>query len=536
MTSPAVREFEIVERGATRDLILNYFRYGLRSRTNPETGDLFTDDEIARATAPGTRWHIEAQGIDDFAQGEQRRALWLNDQLRINRACTQWLEEFHSPQWDPEGRLDATPGSGPVLVTGTNGTIVVASTTIPDETAYWGTTPAGVRVQVYESSEVIGHTTTGQTTVTMVAMDPGADTNLLASPATIITWGNRDPGMAPTATVTADWTGGTDIETDAEWASRMEGNQKHRPGSGNDAQQRAWARSASNSVEDAFIYPCAFGLNSFEVCVVQKRSGASGPLARIPSRTVLEAVTAQMVPPGSPVEPTPPCVIVVEPWIVYAHFGIRLSLLAGASAGWNDARPFPNRSGVVSSDVPYVSATGTSTLTIYSSFDATLPGQSSGATIYAPNIPRMMAWEEATSSWRELPPIASIQHAPPYNFLVTFQNTRPDWLVAQMVISPFTELHSAIAAAVVGYMDERGPNELFASDDTRYGRCSRFPALREEKPYAVGSDVANRVLEAIPGVASSADCPGQLSSTTAAPAVLSPQMQFLGRVGVYPLV
>ena len=536
MTSPAIREFEIMERGAVRDLILNYFRYGLRTRDNPETGELFTDDEIARATAPGTRWYIEAQGIDDYAQGEQRRALWLNDQLRINRACTQWLEEFHAPQWDPEGRLDATSGSGAVLVTGTNGTGIVASTTIPDETAYWGTTPAGIRVQVYEASEVIGltggATTSGQTLVTMVAMDPGSGTNLEVND--VITWANRDPGMAPTATVSAAWSGGTDVETDAEWASRMEGNQKHRAGSGNDAQQRAWARAASNAVEDAFIYPCAFGLNSFEVCVVQKRSGVVGPLARVPSEAVLASVTAQMVPPGSPVQPTPPQVVVVAPYQIFANIGARLSLLAGAAAGWADSRPFPNRTSTVSTALPYVLNVTSTTVTVYSADDSTLPGLPALSTISA-GFPRMMAWEESTSSWHEIAGITQIEQNATHSFILTMPSV-PSWLALDVIISPFTELHEVIAEAVVAYLDERGPDELFADTDSRYGRCSRFPALREEKPYAVGTEVANRIVEALPGAASSGDCPVLFGLPGATPTILSPQMYFLGKVGVYPLV
>jgi hypothetical protein len=538
MTAPAVREFEIFERGQIRDLILDYFRSGLRRRVNPETNQLFTDDEIARATCPGTRWYVEAQAIDDYSQAEQRRALYINDQLRINRATTQWLEEFHARQWDPDGRLKASPGSGLVTVSGNDGIRVVASATIPDLTAYWGTTASGVRVQVFAADEAIGATVSGQTTVTMVAMDPGSNTNLAIGE--VITWAQRDPGMSPMATVASNFTGGFDVETDADWASRMEGNQRHKAGSGNDAQQRAWGRAASNAIEDCFIYPCAFGDGSFEACVVAKRtSGDRSPTARTNAPIpVLRAAIAQLTPPGSPVEPTPPNVVVVTPWIRRASFGIRLSLLAGSDSGWRDSRPFPNRSSTVSVAIPYIVTAAGSVARIYAQDDDTLPGGLTTLT-GADNCPHMMGWVETESRWMEFPPVHDIARVSAGEYDVTFMaaiaSTAP-WLVPGVYVSPYTALHQSIADSIIEYMDERGPGEILDEDDYRYSRSSRFPALREEKPYRVGSEVATRVLESLVGAASDADAPHITTAITATPALLAPQMHVLGRVGIYPLI
>jgi hypothetical protein len=529
MTAPAIREFEVMQRGEIRDLILNHFRAGLRRRDNPETGVLFTDDEISRATGPGTRWYIEASAIDDYGQGEQRKALFINDQLRINRACTQWLEEYHAPQWDPEGRLKPEPGNGTVTVFGVDGTTILASTTIPDETAYWGVSASGVRVQVFTALEAIGATTSGQTSVTMAAMDPGANTNLVAGE--IITWSYRHPNMAPTATVSILWTGGTDIETDAEWASRMEGNQRHRPGSGNDAQQRAWARRASNAIEDAFIYPCAFGHGSFLVCIVQKRpAGNTLPLARIPDALTLMRATEFLVPPDSPVNPTPPCVVVVAPWVTEVDLGIRLSMSTGSNYGFADAVPFPNL-GTLGYGMPTVFSKTSGELTVNCPYDPTLPG---GATeLDDPFVPKIMAWNPDDSSWTELSASSVVTMSANYHKF--FLNIDYGWLNTNTIISPLTNLADQIASSIREYMDERGPAELFNATDYRFARCQRFPSINEEKPFRVGAEIATRVLESLAGIAGDADLQYFDMNTTAAPPLLAPAMHFLRKVGVYPL-
>lgn len=530
-TSPAVREFEVALRGEVRDLIMDYFRSGLRMCTNPETGNLFTEDEIVRATAPGSRWYREAQAIDDAMQGEQRRALFINDQLRINRACTRWLEEYHARQWDPDGRLAATRGSGSVEISGTAGTPIVWSTDVPDETAYWGTSASGVRVQVF-ASDVIGPL--GNVTATMIAMEPGAASNLAIGD--IITWANRDPGMAPQATVTTQWGGGTDIETDAEWASRMEANQRHRPGSGNDAQQRAWARRSSNAIEDAFIYPCAFGDGSFMVCILQKRgAGITTPLARIPSSTVKADAVAYLTPPGSPVEPTPPRVMVVEPWQVLADFGIRLSLLSGSDGGWTDARPWPNIIGPTSTSLPRLTSLSAPTANMTAPYDTYFPGYSTTATLTGADCPRLMFWYAAESEWRELTGVDSIANTSANTYAITFSAV-PAGLTSTSVISPLTELRDSIAQACRDYMDERGPGELYADTDYRFARCSRFPEPREEKPFRIGAEIATRAMDGVAGAAGDADLPYQLETPGTPVDAVSPQMYFLGKVGVYPLV
>jgi hypothetical protein len=199
----ADREFSFFTRGEHRELILASWRTALRELSNPETGEAFTETEIAIATAPGGRWYNEADAVDVVLMAEQQRALWLADQVRIDRAGTSWLRGYHGPMWG-ESPLPGTGGSGPVTTTATAGTVWVGSTTIPDGTAIYGTDASGLRYQVRATEVTPG---SGTVTLTVEGIDTGRATNLVVGD--VITWANPTPAMGATATVTADFTGGT---------------------------------------------------------------------------------------------------------------------------------------------------------------------------------------------------------------------------------------------------------------------------------------------------------------------------------------
>jgi hypothetical protein len=137
------REFAVFQRGEVRELILALFRNALRSQTNPDTGATFTEEEIAVATAKGSKKWVEADADDIVALTDQQRALWLADQVRIDRAGTSWLQVHHGPMWG-ESYLLATGGSGPATATGTAGTVYVGSTTVPDPAAHYATDPLDI--------------------------------------------------------------------------------------------------------------------------------------------------------------------------------------------------------------------------------------------------------------------------------------------------------------------------------------------------------------------------------------------------------
>jgi hypothetical protein len=535
------REFEVFKRGEIRDLILDHFRSGCKGLVNPETGSLFTEDEIAAATAEGTRYWIEATAIDDMAQSDQRKALFLSDQLQIDRACSEWLKNYHAPQWDPDGKLKATPGSGRVLVSGLPLTMIIGSTQIPDETAYWGRTSQGVRVQVFQTVAIPSDAQSID--VVMVAMDVGANTNLAHDE--VIEWVNRDPSMSPQATVIESFTGGTNEETDAAQVSRMMGSIRHKQGGGNDAQQRAWARASSNAVEDAFVYGCAFGYGSFLVVPVQKRVSSSDkdnnpPYARIPNVAVQAAVTARVVPPGSPENPSPPRGIVLPPRLQPTNLDIRISLEKGSTAGWEDFSPWPNISdGPPSTRCTIDAYIGENAVVLHAPGSATLPGVPYGSTVTGSNCPKMMFWYAEKSTWVPMDHVVSVQQIGAVDYQITF-TTRPATISLGAVVSPSAvkAVRNIISRTVVKYMDSRGPGELFNLETHYLGnRCVRFPEQSEVYPSRVGSEVASRITKMLFGIASDASLIYASRTTPDIPSnpILGPNMLSLGTVGIYPL-
>lgn len=528
LSTPVDREFAVLGRGYIRDrVVLANFREGLRALTNPETGLAFTEDEIQRATQPKTRWYNEAQAIDDYGQSEQRRALYLADQLRIERASTKWLIEFHGAMWG-QTLLDATGGSGSVTVPGVVGTSVVGSTTPGDPAAYKARDTAGNQYQVLTTVLVGGG---GTAAVNMIALGTGSSTNPAAG--TVLTWIFRDPNMAATATVATDFTGGTDRETDADFAARLFARIRHAQGAGNDAQTRSWTRKASNAIEDAFVYPCAFHAGSVLIAITQKRNGASGPLARIPSVGTLAAAIAYMTPPGSAVYPTPPYVLVTGVQSQVTNLVAQMAMTAGSTAGWRDTRPFPT----FNATTPSIFSVSSSTvIRIQCPGDATLPGQAALATLFGANCPSLMVWNATQSRFETL--LVNVINDVGSNLYDVSLSAPPSFTLAPgMIISPDVALKLPIAVAIETYMDSLGPRELFdITTDPRGARCVRFPSTSEDRPFRAGSLVATRIVEALGGT--SVDATATFSATQPDyPTDLTqgPKMLTLGTVGLYPL-
>src|SRR5262245_57519168 len=173
MTTPAERQFVVFRRGELREDILRFFRNGLRNLVDPANGELFTEDTIRRATTAGSRFYVEADAIDLICQGVQKRDEFLAQQMRIDRAGTAFLQNFHATQWG-EDYLPATGGSGTVTATGLPGTTWIGSTTVPSPFATFGTDEAGKRYQVLvNGSAGVG----GTATLTLVGIDGGDETN-----------------------------------------------------------------------------------------------------------------------------------------------------------------------------------------------------------------------------------------------------------------------------------------------------------------------------------------------------------------------
>jgi uncharacterized phage protein gp47/JayE len=529
LATPVDREFKTQRAGFIRDsVVLAHFREGLRALVNPETGQAFTEDEIAAATAPGSTWYVRAQAIDDLGQQEQRNALYLADQIRIERATGGWLISYHGEIWQ-ENLLPASGASGPVTVTGVAGTVVVGSTTLGDPNAYTARDPAGNLYQVFVSATIGAQSFV---TCSMIAVSTGTATNLPAG--TVLTWETRDPNMGPTATVAEDFRGGTDQETEAEFASRLAQIIRDKPGAGNDAEQRYWARKSTNAVEDAFVYPCVLNDGSFAIAITQKRGSSVGPIARIPSTSTIAAARAYLTPPSSPVQPSRPFGLVVPAASEGTNLVIQLRMQRASNAGWRDSQPFPRVGSPVSGVISVSSQTD---FVITSPNDPNLPGLPALSTATAPNVPHFALWNFLRSEWVELD-IASVQHTSGTSYRVIL-NSPPNFTVFPgTYASPATERFSIIRQAVEDYFDELGPHDFFdVTTDPRGARCLRFPDFAEQWPSRAGTDVVTRILAAL----GNTNADGVLTSISkSVPSYqpspqLGPKMLTLGALAIYEL-
>lgn len=526
MSTPNEREFAVFRRGEVREDILRFLRNGLRNLPDPQTGQLFTEDTIRQATTAGARFYTEADAIDLACQGIQKRDEFLAQQMRIDRAGTSFLQNFHAPQWG-ERYLPATGGSGRVAATGLAGTTWIGSTQVPDPFATFGTDEAGKRFQVLVSgtADVLG-----QATLTVIGIDGGLETNLDVG--AVIRWSNAPPSSNPTAAVVgAKFTGGGPEETDASFSLRLAARVRHKPGAGNDAQMRALARAASNAVEDAFVYPCAMNAGSVLVAITQKRGIATGPNARVASAGVLLLVTAAIVPPGSPDIPGQAFVVVLPDTPEPTNVVVQLALRKGSGAGWADLQPFPpvNTAGA---------AVAVSLVTNQTDFRITTSGAGQLPNGASPvNGVGLMVWDVPSSRFVVLSVnVVTDLGAGVYRVQLLSPSTHTiavgDW------ISPATQQRDSIAQSAEAYFDSLGPGEAVnLSTSVLAARAFRRPVPSEEYPARAGQSLITFVAEALGAVASDATL---ASITVQSPTVPSdpidgPSRVTLGKFAAYEL-
>ncbi len=533
------RKFEIHERGYIRDhVVLADFRNRLRLHTNPDTGQPFTEDEIQRATKPGTYLSIQADAIDLLSQAMQTRSLLLARQQRPAHANTTFLEEVHAALWlGPDARLPATGGSGTVDAPATENTIFVGSMNLGDPAAALATDPNGKRYQVLET---VTTPPSGLAQLTMKAIDTGEDTNPLNG--TILTWSDDKPlGAAPEATVRCEspkeFTGGYNVETDAELALRVEEVIRHRPAAGNPAHFVAWAKESSVAVESAFVYPCAFHAGGVLVCITQKRGSTEGPYGRtnVAIGTMAD-VTSYLVPPNSPVVPRRAYVVVTKPSPQDADLVLRVAMGRGISGGWADVDPWPNPVSLTTSYPAVEVASVTSQTEFDVTTDSDLPG---GATLLVgSSAPQLMVWHQTKSKFVQLA-VVSIQKTGPTAYTVTLSQAPSEITIAAgQRISPYTDHMSTLAGAIEDYFDELGPGEVInLNTDERANRAFRYPPMNEQYPSRAGQGIISRLMDALGEAAADAsleeisrnepDLPGDL--------IDGPNIVTLGNLAVYPL-
>jgi len=516
------RAFPVFGRGAHRDHMLRSWRIGLRTLTNPDTGLPFTEREIAAATAERARYWSEAEAVDLVLLSGEQRAIYLADQVRMDRAASSWLERYHGGLWD-DAPLPASGGSGTASAVATVGTIFHGSTTLPDPTAVQATDPAGKRYQVlYSVTTPAG----GTASPVLKGIDTGSDTNLPVG--TVLTWSqNRPTGAAEKATVAAQYTGGAPKETSAQFASRLRSTVRHKAASGNDSHIRYWARRATTAVEDAFVYACALHAGTSIVCITQKRAGVLGPAARIPSIGTLSDVTSYLVPPGSPVVPKPPLILVVPPVSQSSDLVLAMSMPVGVSSGWADLIPWPEQYGGAAATITAVASQVQFTLTVPAS-SAALP---SGVT-----APGLMVWDASTSRYEKLEVSLAYGGHPAYTIQLSSAPTHT--LAMGDVICPDTARRLLIAQSTDNYFDSLGPGELVdLSNDPRAHRAARFPLPSEDYPLRAGSGVNTWLQDALGASLADISLESVSSSLPTVPSdpTAGPALMVAGKVGVYPL-
>ncbi len=527
MTAPTEREFVVYTRGEVREIILANMREGLRSKIDPETGELCTEDVIRRVTQEGSRFYVKADGLDLALMGNGKRAEFLAQQISHDRAGSEFLRTRHMPLWGEEF-LPGFSATGTVLARGTPGTTWVGSTTLPDGAATFGNDPRGNRFQVYVGGVADAD---GEAELTLASIDVGDEVNIEED--TIITWANAPPGSDATAVVIdQDFSGGSPAETDADAADRLGARIRHKPAAGNDAQFRAWGREASVSVEDCFVYPAALNAGSVLICVTQKRGSSSELNARIPVFGVLQAVTDYLVPPASPVVPPHARVLVVPPQERTTDVVLLLSLLKGSDIGWEDAEPFPESRGALDA-VMITTLTSQVNFRVTAGAAGQLPGGETGPLAGV----NLMVWDPDEATFVELS-VNTVEDLGAGVYRVLLNAPPAKTLALNDYVSPLTQRRDTLVAGVVSYFDSLGPGEVVnTAADPRGAFAFRRPRPNEEFPSRAGQSVITFVSEALGSALADATL-DRISVTT--PTVPSdpgdgPELIILSKLAVYPL-
>lgn len=527
MTAPTEREFHVYARGEVRELMLANYRNGLRDKIDPETGDFVTEDVIRLVTQEGSRFYNQADAVDLALLGQAKRGEFLAQQISHDRAGSAFLRTRHAPLWG-EGFLPGFSAVGPVLARGTAGTTWVGSTTLPDSLASVCTDPAGNRYQVYVTGVADAN---GEADLVLASLDTGDAVNIESG--TVLTWTNPPPGSTPTAETTADFTGGAAAETDAAFSSRLGSRIAHKPAAGNAAQFRAWAREASVSVEDAFVYPAAFNAGSVLVVPTQKRGDSTASNARIPSTLVLAAVTDRLVPPASPVVPPHARVVVLPPEPTDVDVTALLGLAKGSNSGWADAEPFPSDLGAeVAAEVTTVTSQQNFRITVGGA--GQLPGGVAGPLAGV----QLMIWDEPTASFLELP-VSTVEDLGAGVYRVLLSTPLSGHTIALGdYVSPLTARRSAIALGARSYFDSLGPGEVVDLDsDPRSVTAFRRPPPNEEYPQRAGQSIITFWFDALGSALADATVDSVSPTTPGVPTdpIDGPELMVLGKLGVYPL-
>lgn len=208
---------------------------------------------------------------------------WLSRQIIVDTADGDWLER-HAAIWGV-ARKAASPAVGNITVTGTNGAIIPAGSTLVRSDGAQYTTDA--------EAVISG----GTATIAVTAVEAGQAGN--AAAASTLNLDTPISGVSATATVDAGGlTGGADIETDDGLRARLLARIQAPPHGGAAHDYVAWALEVPG-VTRAWVYPGELGLGTVTVRFVRDDDASpipdAGEVAAVQAHIdALRPVTAQV--------------------------------------------------------------------------------------------------------------------------------------------------------------------------------------------------------------------------------------------------
>jgi len=277
-----------------------FSRPDLPTLINRAEADIETRLPGADARLRRSNLNVLARVHSGAAHGLYGYLEWIARQVIIDTADGDMLER-HASIWGV-ARKAASPAVGSVTVTGANGAIVPADSTLARSDGAQYTTDAEATISG------------GTATIAVTAVDGGQAGN--ASAASLLSFDTPIDGVSATATVAVGGlTGGADIEADEDLRARLLARIQQPPHGGASYDYVAWALEVPG-VTRAWVYPAELGLGTVTVRFV--RDDDASP---IPDAGEVTAVQEYI----DSVRPVTADVTVVAPIAVPLNFTIDLA-------------------------------------------------------------------------------------------------------------------------------------------------------------------------------------------------------------------
>lgn len=221
----------------------------------------------------GSDIYVKASALASAVWGLYQHQAWMARQIFPDSADSDVLD--HHASIRGVYRKQASKASGTVTLTGTDGTVVVSGLSIKTADDIYFTSTSGGTINL------------GVLDVTVQANEGGVSGNIAGG--TSLTVQDPPAGLNSVAAAKADFTGGTDTETDSGLFARLLDVIRQPPAGGNANDYKQWALEVSG-VAEAYVYPLRLGLGSVTVVPLVSGSGSS----RIPQQALIDAVKAHI--------------------------------------------------------------------------------------------------------------------------------------------------------------------------------------------------------------------------------------------------